>query len=155
MKSDSKMYQKVIEVFKRCIDAVRDGTVEIKAIAIEPGKAVYVAVTATDHQSNAVDLCCKAKALERVSSELGKERVTVTKWSESLETYIRSSLVVSGRLANISRRPPNVIVNEAERQATVIVDAATFRDLMEDGQLRLKLAERLVGYSLNLQEARE
>ena len=70
------------------IPEVRDGTVELKAIAREPGARSKVAVTATQPGVDAVGSCVGMRGLriQNIVNELAGEKIDVVEWNPELMT---------------------------------------------------------------------
>ena len=76
------------------IPEIKEGEIEIKAIAREPGEKAKVVVHAKDMKMDPVGVVVgiKGTRIAPVSDELSGEKIDVIKWSENIEELIKRSL---------------------------------------------------------------
>lgn len=151
METPRHTVEMVRQLFSKYVPEVQQHTVEIKAVAHEPGAVLYVAVHATHPNINPVSICCKPPRPAQIRSELGEDLLSLILWSSSVQEFIVNSLLVSPRLANLRRQTPAVFFDPIARSAIVRADKLTIQDLESDGGLRVRLASNLVGWILRLE----
>lgn len=136
------------------IPEVRDGTVEIKAIAREPGNRSKVAVVATAPGIDPVGSCVgmRGMRIQNIVNDLAGEKIDVVEWSSDLRTYIANSLSPA--------KVQSVILDEDNtiKTAMVIVpDRQLSLAIGKEGQ-NARLAAKLTGWRIDIKsesEARE
>ncbi|MDA1209300.1 MAG: transcription termination factor NusA [bacterium] len=137
------------------IPEVRNGDVEIKAIARDPGFRSKVAVASTDPRIDPIGACVGQKGvrIQSVMEELNGERVDMIEWSEDPIRLISTALQPAAISAVI-------IVNEAEaiddegrrikkRAAVFVEEAQRPMAIGKKGQ-NIRLATDLTGFELDM-----
>ncbi len=126
------------------VPELEDGTIEIKAIAREPGHRTKLAVASNDPNVDAKGACVGARGsrVRQLVNELRGEKVDVVQWSEDPARLIAEAL-----------GPAKVIevrIDEDEQQATVIVaEHQLSLAIGKEGQ-NARLAARLSGYRVDI-----
>lgn len=136
------------------IPEVRDGTVEIKAIAREPGARSKVAVTATVPGVDPVGSCVGMRGvrIQNIVNELAGEKIDVVEWSPDIRRFIANALSPAQVL--------HVLLDESGpiRTAIVVVpDRQLSLAIGKEGQ-NARLAAKLTGWRIDIKsesEARE
>jgi len=84
----------VTELFRLEIPEINDGSVEVKAIAREPGSRTKIAVASSVEGVDPVGSCVgqRGTRVMAVSNELGQEKIDIIEWSEDPARFIASSL---------------------------------------------------------------
>lgn len=134
----------VKKLFEQEVAEVKDGTVEIKAIAREAGSRTKMAVLSHDENVDPVGACVGVNGT-RVSSvvdELGGEKIDIINWDDNPAYLIENAL-----------RPAKVIcvvADEDLKEATVIVpDYQLSLAIGKEGQ-NARLAAKLTGYKIDI-----
>ncbi|MEF9940164.1 MAG: transcription termination factor NusA [Clostridium sp.] len=142
----------VKRLFESEIAEVRDGTVEIKGIAREPGSRTKIAVKSNDSNVDPVGACVglNGARVNAIVSELRGEKIDIVDWDENPAYLIENAL-----------SPAKVILvaaDEDTREAQVIVpDYQLSLAIGKEGQ-NARLAARLTGYKIDIKsetQARE
>ncbi len=133
------------------IPEVRDGTVEIKAIAREPGARSKVAVAATMPNVDAVGSCVGMRGLriQNIVNELSGEKIDVVEWSPELQGYISNALSPA--------KVNNVVLDEKASIKTAIVvvpDRQLSLAIGKEGQ-NARLAAKLTGWRIDIKSESE
>lgn len=134
----------VRKLFENEVPEIRQGLVEIKAIAREPGQRTKIAICSNDKNLDAVGACVGQKGcrVNAVVNELNGEKIDVILWSESPLEFIAKAL-----------SPAKVIMVtaiEGEKVAKVIVpDDKLSLAIGKDGQ-NARLAARLTGWKIDV-----
>ena len=131
---------------------MKDGTVEIKAIAREAGSRTKLAVASNDPNVDPVGACVglNGARVNSVVSELNGEKIDIINWDENPALLIENAL-----------SPAKVIfvaADEEAREAQVIVpDYQLSLAIGKEGQ-NARLAARLTGFKIDIKsetQARE
>ena len=133
------------------IPEVREGTVEIKAIAREPGARSKAAVVATIPGVDPVGSCVGMRGLriQNIVNELAGEKIDVVEWSPDLATYIANSLSpakVNSVLLDENNPIKTAIVVVPDRQLSLAIG--------KEGQ-NARLAAKLTGWRIDIKSESE
>ncbi|MBI5385992.1 MAG: transcription termination/antitermination protein NusA [Verrucomicrobia bacterium] len=84
----------VIKLFQIEVSEVSDGTIEIKAIAREPGFRTKVAVWTRDEKVDPVGACVglRGQRVKNIVRELNNEKVDIIKWDTNIKTFLANAL---------------------------------------------------------------
>lgn len=121
-----------------------DGTIEIKAIAREPGNRTKIAVSSNDPNVDPKGACVGARGsrVRQVVNELRGEKVDVVEWREDKAQFIAEALGPA--------KVQEVRIDEANETAVVIVsDHQLSLAIGKEGQ-NARLAARLSGYRVDI-----
>lgn len=142
----------VKRLFESEVAEVKDGTVEIKAIAREAGSRTKIAVLSHDENVDPVGACVglNGARVSSIVSELRGEKIDIINWDDNPAYLIENAL-----------SPAKVILvaaDEDTREAQVIVpDYQLSLAIGKEGQ-NARLAARLTGYKIDIKsetQARE
>jgi len=128
------------------VPEIASGAVEIKGIAREAGQRSIVAVHASDARVCPVGSCVgrRGEIVKSVMRALPGDKIDIVRWSESLHDFVRN-LLAPAKVEHIS-------FDTAAHFATVKVSAGSAERLTGDGGVKLRLASRLVGWDLRVNE---
>jgi N utilization substance protein A len=86
--------QFVIKLFQLEVSEIADGTIEIKAIAREPGFRTKMAVYSRDSKVDPVGACVglRGQRVKNIVRELNNEKVDVIPWSPDVRAFITAAL---------------------------------------------------------------
>ena len=136
------------ELVKRLFEAevaeVRDGTVEIKSIAREPGSRTKMAVYSNNQDVDPVGSCVgvNSSRVNTIVDELKGEKIDIINWSDDPAVLIENALSPA--------KVVSVITNENIRSAKVVVpDYQLSLAIGKEGQ-NARLAARLTGYRIDI-----
>ena len=139
----------VRKLFESEVAEVKDGTVEIKAIAREAGSRTKMAVWSNDPDVDPVGACVGVNGMRvnTVVSELKGEKIDIINWSENPAILIENALSPAKVIT--------VIPDDEEKTATVIVpDYQLSLAIGKEGQ-NARLAARLTGYKIDIKPVSE
>ncbi len=139
----------VKRLFELEVPEVYNGTVEIKAIAREPGFRSKVAVVARQEGVDAVGSCVGLRGIriQNIVNELLGEKIDVIQWHREPAALVANSLSP----AQVTR----VEINEAEGRASVVVpDRLLSLAIGKEGQ-NARLAAKLTGWKIDIKSASE
>jgi len=133
------------------IPEVREGTVEIKAIAREPGARSKAAVVATVPGVDPVGSCVGMRGLriQNIVNELAGEKIDVVEWSADLPSYIANALSPA--------KVNHVLLDEKSTIKTAIVvvpDRQLSLAIGKEGQ-NARLAAKLTGWRIDIKSESE
>lgn len=142
----------VKRLFESEVAEVRDGTVEIKAIAREAGSRSKIAVMSNDSNVDPVGACVglNGSRVNSIVNELRGEKIDIINWDENPAYLIENALSPAKVIC--------VVADEEEREAQVIVpDYQLSLAIGKEGQ-NARLAARLTGFKIDIKsetQARE
>ena len=134
----------VRKLFESEVAEVKDGTVEIKAIAREAGSRTKIAVWSNDPDVDPVGACVGMNGMRvnAVVSELKGEKIDIINWSENPAILIENALSPAKVIS--------VLADDEEKTATVIVpDYQLSLAIGKEGQ-NARLAARLTGFKIDI-----
>ena len=142
----------VKRLFEEEVAEVKDGTVEIKAIAREAGSRTKIAVWSNDANVDPVGACVgmNGARVGSIVNELRGEKIDIITWDENPAFLIENALSPAKVIC--------VVADEEVREAQVIVpDYQLSLAIGKEGQ-NARLAARLTGYKIDIKsetQARE
>ena len=134
----------VKRLFESEVAEVRDGTVEIKAIAREAGSRTKIAVLSNDVNVDPVGACVglNGARVNAIVNELRGEKIDIINWDENPAYLIENALSPAKVIC--------VVADEEAREAQVIVpDYQLSLAIGKEGQ-NARLAARLTGYKIDI-----
>ncbi len=86
--------QFVIKLFQLEVSEISDGTIEIRAIAREPGFRTKLAVSSRDEKVDPVGACVglRGQRVKNIVRELNNEKVDIIKWDANIRNYLTNAL---------------------------------------------------------------
>ena len=137
----------VRRLFELEVPEIFNGTVEIKAIAREPGYRSKVAVAARQEGVDAIGACVGLRGIriQNIINELHGEKIDVVEWYADAAVYVAHALSPAPVLS--------VAINEDEKTATVVVpDRQLSLAIGKEGQ-NARLAAKLTGWRIDIKSA--
>lgn len=133
------------------IPEIRDGIVEIKAIAREPGARSKAAVVATVPGIDPVGSCVGMRGLriQNIVNELSGEKIDVVEWSNDVIRYISNALSPA--------KVTNVLLDDSGSIKTAVVvvpDRQLSLAIGKEGQ-NARLAAKLTGWRIDIKSESE
>jgi N utilization substance protein A len=131
------------------VPEILNGTVEVKAIAREPGARSKVAVAALQPGIDPVGSCVGMRGvrIQNIVNELNGEKIDVVEWSSDEQSFIANALSPARVLA--------VYLNKPEQTAKVVVpDRALSLAIGKEGQ-NARLAAKLTGWRIDIKSETE
>ncbi|WP_333650449.1 transcription termination factor NusA [Lacrimispora sp.] len=142
----------VKRLFESEVAEVKDGTVEIKAIAREAGSRTKIAVKSNDSNVDPVGACVglNGARVNFIVSELRGEKIDIINWDDNPAYLIENALSPAKVIC--------VVADEESKEAQVIVpDYQLSLAIGKEGQ-NARLAARLTGFKIDIKsetQARE
>jgi len=126
------------------VPEIKAGTVQIRAIAREPGLRTKIAVSSTEPGLDPVGACVGPKGVRHraILSELANEHVDIVPWSDDAEAFVAAALGPA--------RAEKVTIDRVTRTATVLVPRNQLSlAIGRDGQ-NARLAAKLTGFRIDI-----
>lgn len=84
----------VLKLFKLEVAELNDGTIEVRAIAREPGFRTKLAVYSRDSKVDPVGACVglRGQRVKNIVRELNNEKVDIIPWSADIKTFVSKAL---------------------------------------------------------------
>lgn len=141
----SRTHQNLLRrLFEIEIPEVYNGTVEIKAVAREPGHRSKVAVAARQEGVDAVGSCLGLRSIriQNITKELGGEKIDVIQWHPDPAAFIGNALSPASIV--------KVEINGDEKSASVVVPDRQLSLAIGKGGQNARLAARLTGWRIDI-----
>jgi len=141
--------QFVLKLFRLEVAELNDGTIEVKAIAREPGFRTKLAVYSRDPKVDPVGACVglRGQRVKNIVRELNNEKVDIIPWSADIKAYVAKALdpakVKSFRVDESAKR---ILVTTTPDQLPLAVG--------KRGQ-NARLASRLTGWQIDIEAEAE
>jgi N utilization substance protein A len=131
-------------LFEREVPEVGERTIEIKALAREPGHRTKIAVSSIDSKVDAVGACVgvRGSRIKNIVDELGGEKIDIVRWNESSQILISNALKPA-EVAEVS------LCFELGRATVVVNDDQLSLAIGKRGQ-NVRLAARLTGWDVDI-----
>src|SRR2546423_12629133 len=131
------------------VPEIKAGTVQVRAIAREPGLRTKIAVSSSEPGLDPVGACVGPKGVRHraILSELANEHVDIVPWSEEAGAFVAAALGPA--------RVEKVTIDRVTRTATVMVPRGQLSlAIGRDGQ-NARLAAKLTGYRIDIKPNEE
>jgi N utilization substance protein A len=141
----SRTHQNLLRrLFELEVPEIFNGTVELKALAREPGYRSKVAVAARQEGVDAVGCCLGLRSIriQNITKELNGEKIDVIQWHSDPAVFIASAL-----------SPASVVkvdIAEEQKTASVIVPDRQLSLAIGKGGQNARLAARLTGWRIDI-----
>jgi N utilization substance protein A len=126
------------------VPEIKAGTVQIRAIAREPGLRTKIAVSSSQPGLDPVGACVGPKGVRHraLLSELANEHVDIVPWAEDPRAFVAAALGPA--------KADKVMIDRVTRTATVLVPKGQLSlAIGRDGQ-NARLAAKLTGYRIDI-----
>ena len=126
------------------VPEIKAGTVQVRAIAREPGLRTKIAVSSSEPGLDPVGACVGPKGVRHraILSELANEHVDIVPWSDDPEAFVAAALGPA--------KAERVTIDRVTRTATVLVPRNQLSlAIGRDGQ-NARLAAKLTGYRIDI-----
>jgi len=139
----------VRRLFESEVPEVYEGSVEIKAIAREPGSRSKVAVVARQEGLDPIGSCVgvRGSRINNIVRELNDEKIDIIQWSSDAATFVANSLSPVKPLKTLLRDTDHTaLVTVPEKQLSLAIG--------KDGQ-NARLAAKLTGWRVDVTKPAE
>ncbi|MBR1476613.1 MAG: transcription termination/antitermination protein NusA [Lachnospiraceae bacterium] len=134
----------VKKLFEEEVTEIKDGTVEIKSIAREPGSRTKIAVVSNNPNVDAVGACVgmNGSRVNAIVDELRGEKIDIVNWDDNPGNLIQNALSPAKIVA--------VFADPDEKSAKVVVpDYQLSLAIGKEGQ-NARLAAKLTGFKIDI-----
>jgi N utilization substance protein A len=132
-------------LFENEVPEIRQGFVQVKSVAREPGQRTKIAIYSEDSRIDPVGACVgnKGSRVNAIVSELGGEKIDIILWSENPLEFIAKAL-------SPAKVQKVIMLSETQKAARVVVsDDVLSLAIGRDGQ-NARLAARLTGWKVDV-----
>jgi N utilization substance protein A len=131
-------------LFEREVPEVGERTIEIKALAREPGHRTKIAVSSIDSKVDAVGACVgvRGSRIKNIVDELAGEKIDIVRWNESSQVLISNALKPA-EVAEVA------LCFELGRATVVVNEDQLSLAIGKRGQ-NVRLAARLTGWDIDI-----
>ena len=131
-------------LFESEVPEVTERTIEIKAMAREPGFRTKIAVSSVDSKVDAVGACVgvRGSRIRNIVDELGGEKIDIVRWNESSQVLISNALKPA-EVEEVS------LCFELGRATIIVRDDQLSLAIGRRGQ-NVRLAARLTGWDVDI-----
>ncbi|GAC1357659.1 MAG: transcription termination factor NusA [Ktedonobacteraceae bacterium] len=139
----------VRRLFESEVPEIYEGTVEIKAIAREPGSRSKVAVTTRQEGLDPIGSCVgvRGSRINNIVHELNEEKIDIIQWSADPATFVANALSpVKPLKVELREEDHTAIVTVAEKQLSLAIG--------KDGQ-NARLAAKMTGWRVDVTKPAE
>jgi len=139
----------VRRLFESEVPEIYEGTVEIKAIAREPGSRSKVAVVARQEGLDPIGSCVgvRGSRINNIVHELNDEKIDIIQWSPEQATFVANALSpVKPLRVELRESDHTALVTVPERQLSLAIG--------KDGQ-NARLAAKLTGWRVDVTKPAE
>ncbi|MDA0578069.1 MAG: transcription termination factor NusA [Verrucomicrobia bacterium] len=137
----------VIKLFEMEVTEIRDGVVEIKGIAREPGYRTKIAVVSKDDKVDPVGACVGMRGMrvKNIVRELSGEKIDIIRWSDDPKTYVTNALSPAKLLrVDIDPNDPGII--------HVVADSEQLSLAIGKRGQNVRLTSKLLGMKVDIQK---
>ena len=139
----------VIKLFRLEVSEINDGTIEIKAIAREPGYRTKLAVYSTDSKVDPVGACVglRGQRVKNIVRELNNEKVDIIPWDPDISEFVANALNPAQLRA--------INIDEERRRLNVVVDEDQLSLAIGKRGQNARLTSKLCGWHVDIQAREE
>jgi transcription termination/antitermination protein NusA len=137
--------QFVIKLFQLEVSEINDGTIEVKAIAREPGFRTKLAVWTRDDKVDPVGACVglRGQRVKNIVRELNNEKVDIIRWSSNIKEFVTNALSPA--------KPKAFEVDESRRRLRILVPEDQLSLAIGKRGQNARLTSRLTGWHVDIE----
>ena len=135
----------VIKLFQLEVSEISDGTIEIKAIAREPGFRTKLAVWTRDEKVDPVGACVglRGQRVKNIVRELNNEKVDIIRWDSNVRTFVSNALSPA--------KIKNFEIDEARKRVKVMVSEDQLSLAIGKRGQNARLTSKLTGWQVDIE----
>lgn len=135
----------VIKLFQVEVSEIADRTIEIKAIAREPGFRTKLAVWTRDEKVDPVGACVglRGQRVKNIVRELNNEKVDIIRWDTNIRTFVTNALNPA--------QLKSFVVDEAGKRIKIIVAEDQLSLAIGKRGQNARLTSRLTGWHVDIE----
>lgn len=140
----------LIELFKLEVPETREGLIEIRSAARDPGLRAKIAVRAVDAKIDPIGACVGVRGarVQSVSKEIAGERVDIVEWSQNAAQFVINALAPADVEKVVANRPDEKLMD------VVVTEPQLSKAIGRAGQ-NVRLASQLTGWEINIMTREE
>ena len=144
VKISRKSQELVKKLFEEEVSEIKDGTVEIMAIAREAGSRTKMAVRANVPHVDPVGACVgiNGARVKNIVNELGNEQIDIVEWDDNPAQLIVNALSPA--------KVVSAVADEEEKKAKIIVSEQQLSLAIGKSGQNVRLAAKLTGYGIDI-----
>lgn len=144
VKISRKSQELVKKLFEEEVTEIKDGTVEIMAIAREAGSRTKMAVRANVPHVDPVGACVgiNGARVKNIVNELGNEQIDIVEWDDNPARLIVNALSPA--------KVVSAVADEEEKKAKIIVSEQQLSLAIGKSGQNVRLAAKLTGYGIDI-----
>ena len=144
VKISRKSQELVKKLFEEEVTEIKDGTVEIMAIAREAGSRTKMAVRANVPHVDPVGACVgiNGARVKNIVNELGNEQIDIVEWDDNPAQLIVNALSPA--------KVVSAVADEEEKKAKIIVSEQQLSLASGKSGQNVRLAAKLTGYGIDI-----
>ena len=134
----------VLKLLENEVPEIKEGIIEVKAIARFPGDLTKIAVWSKNEKVDPIGTCIgnRSQRIKSIIKELNGEKIEIIKWSEDIAEFIKNSLSPA--------KCEKVILKKGKKEAIAIVDdEQLFLAIGKRGQ-NVRLASKLTNWEIKV-----
>ena len=149
VKISRKSQELVKKLFEEEVTEIKDGTVEIMAIAREAGSRTKMAVRANVPHVDPVGACVgiNGARVKNIVNELGNEQIDIVEWDDNPAQLIVNALSPA--------KVVSAVADEEEKKAKIIVSEQQLSLAIGKSGQNVRLAAKLTGYGIDIKSEAE
>lgn len=134
----------VRRLFELEVPEIAEGTIEIKALAREPGHRTKIAVVSSDPNVDCVGACVgvRGSRIKNIVDELNGEKIDIIRWSDEPEALLPNAL----KPAEVS----GIILSAENQVATIVVPNDQLSLAIGKRGQNVRLASRLTAWDIDI-----
>ena len=135
----------VLKLFQLEVSEINDGTIEIKAVAREPGFRTKLAVYTRDEKVDPVGACVglRGQRVKNIVRELNNEKVDIIRWSSNVRDFVTNALAPAKLKA--------FDINEAGRRVRILVSEDQLSLAIGKRGQNARLTAKLTGWQVDIE----
>ena len=136
--------QFLAKLFFQEVPEIYEGTIEIKAVARDPGSRAKICVHSQDSSIDPVGACVgmRGSRVQTIVNELHGEKIDIIKWTEDLPTLISESLSP----AEIQR----VLIDQDNKRIDIILTEENLSKAIGRRGQNVRLASKLTNFEIDI-----
>ena len=144
VKISRKSQELVKKLFEEEVTEIKDGTVEIMAIAREAGSRTKMAVRANVPHVDPVGACVgiNGARVKNIVNELGNEQIDIVEWDDNPAQLIVNALSPA--------KVVSAVADEEDKKAKIIVSEQQLSLAIGKSGQNVRLAAKLTGYGIDI-----
>jgi transcription termination/antitermination protein NusA len=135
----------VIKLFQLEVSEINDSTIEIKAIAREPGFRTKLAVWTRDEKVDPVGACVglRGQRVKNIVRELNNEKVDIIRWDSNVRNYVTNALAPA-KLKGFE-------IDEARKRVRITVSEDQLSLAIGKRGQNARLTSKLTGWQVDIE----